>query len=229
MSASATDQTAGKTQTTGHSMRLPRELRNKIYTSVWRLRPVFNVNSERIFLQLRFEDADALTSAPEGLPTWLRTCKTFLDEGLEELQLKATWETGPYHTPFANTYWTHHVNRADTKLLDPATATELTVRIVELDADYCGNHKELLWWYIPTLDRNTITAELKHKELVAGLRTLQFAFMLQGLEHFYGTIPKNQHTECNFGVLDDCLPGIAKFELEVCFPDCATAPVSMHR
>ena len=129
------------------------------------------------------------------------TCKSFLSEGLEELWLKVTWETGPYHVPFANTYWTHHVNRADIKLLNPAMATHLTLRIIELDADYCGNHKDLLWWYIPTLDKNELAGELKRKELVAGLPTLRFAFMLQGLERFYSAIPKNQRTECDIQLL----------------------------
>lgn len=83
------------------------------------------------------------------------------------------------------------MNQADTKLLNPATATHLTLRIIELDADYCGNHKDLLFWYIPTLDKNEFAEGLKRKELVAGLPTLRFAFMLQGLEQVHSTLPKD--------------------------------------
>ncbi|KAF2242692.1 hypothetical protein BU26DRAFT_524257 [Trematosphaeria pertusa] len=69
---------------------LPRELRDKVYDELWKGSAIIDVHVGRLLFRVTY-GRDYLRRSTL-LPMWLRTSKSILHEGLEQLFRKSTWE-----------------------------------------------------------------------------------------------------------------------------------------
>jgi hypothetical protein len=82
-------------------MDLPRELRDVVYHEAWKLTPVIVASANGLKLSHWSKDShtylrvtyphDQARCVPLGLPQWLRTSKSMLNEGMVQLRREAVW------------------------------------------------------------------------------------------------------------------------------------------
>jgi hypothetical protein len=169
---------------TGLLEKFPRELRNLIYTKLWKFTPVFIVHYGSAPMEIRFGDTTQKQGdiSVVGLPGWLMACKTFLGEGLEELDLVSTRSIRPDLWPEDDTYGLHYLftdnpyQRPDTRLLHPVVGGRIAIWADGLRLS--GRFVGLVFFCYD--NRSIVRALLERIKLDTSLHTLRIQIWISG-------------------------------------------------
>lgn len=82
-----------------HFFGLPRELRDNIYSELWRLTPTIHLEKSRCYYACgaRYSHDPGQDSASKGLPLWILCSKTLFHEAMEHFNLYARWQLSTNH------------------------------------------------------------------------------------------------------------------------------------
>jgi hypothetical protein len=159
---------------------LPRELRNMVYHELWKFTPQIKTRRNGVDMQLllRSQATDQSsaweTSGACSFPAWLRTCKTTLLEGLEELQHLSSWTVGPVHIEKSPTpdllCW-------GAGILNPTAAGKLTIWAEGLECN--TEYRERAMFALNKSDMEYVDGLALHFNMARTICTLRLRTELQ--------------------------------------------------